>query len=55
MSPIVELEAWKLGLSNLKATIPDWMSAKFAKKLTKLGWIKAKEGWKSWYRLLGGK
>jgi hypothetical protein len=53
LTPEVENEAWMKGLSNLKATMPNWMSDKFSKKLNKLGWIPAKEGWKSWYKLLG--
>jgi hypothetical protein len=55
LNPEIENEAWMKGLSNLKATMPEWMSNKFSKKLNKLGWIPAKEGWKSWYRLLGVK
>lgn len=38
------------GAENVVAWIPEHVEAKFAKRLTQLGWSRGRDGWHSWSR-----
>jgi hypothetical protein len=53
LNPAVEKKAWEMGLETLCAYIPEPISRKFTKRLRRLGWDKARDGWITWFRELG--
>lgn len=52
LSRETEREAYNRGLDTLCAYIPEEISKKFTKRLELLGWSKAREGWRTWFREL---
>lgn len=52
LSHATEREAFNRGLDTLVAYIPEEISNKFSKRLTLLGWDKARKGWTTWFREL---
>jgi cytochrome c biogenesis protein ResB len=50
LSREVEASAWKVGIDDLVAYIPESISNKFSRLLSKLGWGKARDGWVTWVR-----
>ncbi len=47
LNDAIVLEAYRLGLDDLNARIPP-ETATFHKRMTQLGWIKARPGWSAW-------
>lgn len=52
LSREVEREAYNRGLDTLVAYIPEDIGEKFSKRLTLLGWEKARNKWVTWFREL---
>ena len=52
LSPAVEQEAFKQGLDDICAYIPEDIDKKFSKRLLSLGWNKIRTGWNCWVREL---
>lgn len=52
LSRETEREAYNQGLDTIAAYIPEDISNKFTKRLTLLGWDKARTGWVTWFREL---
>lgn len=52
LSRETEREAYNQGLDTIAAYIPEDISNKFTKRLTLLGWDKARAGWVTWFREL---
>lgn len=52
LSRETEREAYNQGLDTLVAYIPEDISTRFSKRLTLLGWDKARKGWVTWFREL---
>lgn len=52
LSKEVEASAWMMGIDDLVAYIPESISDKFSRLLSKLGWGKARDGWVTWVREL---
>lgn len=52
LSRETEREAYNKGIDCIAAYIPEEISNKFSKRLTLLGWNKARAGWATWFREL---
>ncbi len=50
LQPAILLEAYRLGLDDLNARIPETIERKFTNPLNQLGWTKARPGWSAWSR-----
>lgn len=50
LQPAILLDAWRLGLDDLNARVPETTERKFANQLSQLGWTKARPGWGAWSR-----
>ena len=50
MQPEVLSEAYRKGLDDIEARIPETVERRFLKRLQKLGWVRNRPGWFPWSR-----
>lgn len=50
LQPAVLANAWRLGIDDVEARIPETIETRFRKRLTQLGWTPNRNGWRPWSR-----
>jgi hypothetical protein len=50
LQPEVLDSAWRKGIDDIEARIPETVERKFRKRLLQLGWLPCRSGWNPWSR-----